>query len=124
MLTHWSAACDTGHPDGYLFRCAFRLLAKEFKSRRIPRDRFAEGDSSLVNPESFEETVCALEELEQLVNRLPPRARACAVASFGLGMKTDEIAKSLNITGGTVRKHLSDARASLRSALGQDGPNS
>ncbi len=124
VLTHWGAATGTGHPDGYLFRCAFRLLAKEFKARRIPRERFAESDSALANSESFEETVCALEELEQLVNRLPPRARACAVASFSLGMKTEEIAKSLNITAGTVRKHLSDARASLRSGLGQEDHSS
>ena len=113
VLTHWNSANASGSPEGYLFRCAFRLLAREFKTRKLPREHFVDA-SSVSTSDSFEETVCALDELTILVDKLPPRARACSVAYFALGMSTEEIANSLNITAGTVRKHLSDARASLR----------
>lgn len=115
LLTHWKSAQKCGSPSGYLYRCAFRLLSKQLKKRSSDNvDLTCDLGESSLGIDDFEDTVCSVDEIETIVNLLPPRARACTVAHFYLGMTSIEIGKILKITPGTVRKHLSDARTLLR----------
>ncbi len=115
VLTHWKSAMSSGNPSGYLYRCAFRQLSKEF--RRNKRDHIDTSPGADLQPtplEDFAETLCTIDELEKAISNLTPRARACTIAYFYLGLNSAEIARALRITPGTVRKHLSDAREVLR----------
>ena len=117
VMTHWNAANRNGRPEGYLYRCAFRLLAKHARTRSLawPVLTISAGEPS---DEPFEDLVCTLDELTRVVDKLPPRSRACLVARIAGSMSTQDIAASMGIMPGTVRKHLSDATAIMRTALG------
>lgn len=117
VMTHWTAANRHGRPEGYLYRCAFRQLARQARRRGPvwPLLALSAGESK---EEPFEDLICTLDEVAMVVDSLPPRARACLVARLAGSMSTREIAASMGIMPGTVRKHLSDASATLRSALG------
>ena len=116
VLTHWNTAMASPSPAGYLYRCAFRILAKDFRKRKLRDPKLIEFDSIVNANVGFEEIFCELDELEAIVAKLPPRARAVVTARFYVGMNTDEIADALNITQSTVRKHISNARAIMRQA--------
>ena len=118
VMTHWAAANRHGRPDGYLYRCAFRQLAKHARRRSAawPLLALSAGEPS---EETFEDLVCTLDEVAAVVDGLPPRSRACLVARIAGSMSTKEIAASMGIMPGTVRKHLSEATATLKVALGQ-----
>ncbi|MDA8103475.1 MAG: sigma-70 family RNA polymerase sigma factor [Nitrospiraceae bacterium] len=119
VMTHWSAANRHGRPDGYLYRCAFRQLAKYARKRKLawPLRAMPAGEP---REDDFEDLICTLDEVAQVVDKLPPKTRACLVAKVAGSMSTKEIAASLGIMPGTVRKHLSDAAASMRIALGRE----
>ncbi|MDA8373374.1 MAG: sigma-70 family RNA polymerase sigma factor [Actinomycetota bacterium] len=119
VMTHWSAANRHGRPDGYLYRCAFRQLAKHARKRNLawPLRAMPAGEP---REDNFEDLICTLDEVAVVVDKLPPKTRACLVAKVAGSMSTKEIAASLGIMPGTVRKHLSNAAASLRIALGRE----
>lgn len=119
VMTHWTAANRHGRPEGYLYRCAFRQLARQAR-RRGPAWPLLALSSGEPGEEPFEDLICTLDEVAMVVDTLPPRARACLVARLAGSMSTREIAASMGIMPGTVRKHLSDATATLRIALGQE----
>ena len=118
VMTHWSAANRHGRPEGYLYRCAFRQLAKQAR-RRSPAWPLLALSAGEPGEAAFEDLICTLDEIADVVDRLPPRSRACLVARIAGSMSTKEIAASMGIMPGTVRKHLSDATATLRIALGE-----
>ena len=119
VMTHWTAANRHGRPDGYLYRCAFRQLARQAR-RRVPAWPLLALSAGEAGEEPFEDLICTLDEVASVVDKLPPRARACLVAKLSGSMSNREIAASLGIMPGTVRKHLSDATATLRIALGPE----
>ena len=84
--------------------------------RRLRRERRA---ASAVTSSTIEDSQLIDESLTlvQLFNQLPARQRTTA-ALFYLGdLSIADIADTLGISRGTVRFHLSQARASLRTAL-------
>jgi RNA polymerase sigma-70 factor (sigma-E family) len=67
--------------------------------------------------------VVARAEVTALLARLPARQKAAVVLRYLLDETDDEIARALGCSPGTVRSHLSRARATLRLAAGPPRPD-
>lgn len=61
-------------------------------------------------------------DLEARLARLAPRERACVVLRYYEDLKVDDIAQTLGISAGAVKRYLSDALGKLQVALRDDDP--
>jgi RNA polymerase sigma-70 factor (ECF subfamily) len=89
-----------------LSRKGYRRVLVERRLRRRLRD-------TQVEPAPTGEIV----DLERALARLPRRQRETAVLRYVLEMSTSEVAQALRLDEGTVKSHLSRARAKLASDL-------
>jgi RNA polymerase sigma factor (sigma-70 family) len=115
-LAHWRRVRTGSNPPGYVFRTAFRLARRQF---RRPPDLPLE-EANVVGPDELGGVALRL-DVEEALAAMPPRRRACAVGCLVVGLSTGEVARSLGIAEGTVRKQLELARRALRIATG-DSP--
>lgn len=60
-------------------------------------------------------------DLHGELRKLAPRERACLVLRYYDDLKVDDIAKTLGISSGTVKRYLSDGLAKMAIALADDG---
>ena len=60
--------------------------------------------------------------IHDALDLLTPRERACAVLRFFEDLTVRDIAGTLGISEGSVKRYLSDATRTLREALGDDAP--
>ena len=70
-------------------------------------------------PEAVEPPVAERLDVEAAVRRLPRRQREVITLYYLADLSVDEIATVLAIAPGSVKSHLSDARATLRNTLGE-----
>lgn len=66
------------------------------------------------------ESVDSLTIAQQMLAPLPPRQREVATLFYIDDRSVGEIAHILGLNDGTVKSHLSEARASLRTAVDRD----
>jgi RNA polymerase sigma factor (sigma-70 family) len=59
-------------------------------------------------------------DLQARLGRLAPRERACVVLRYYEDLKVDDIAETLGISAGAVKRYLSDALAKLQIAMRDD----
>lgn len=60
-------------------------------------------------------------DLHEELRRLSPRERACLVLRYYDDLKVDDIAESLGISSGAVKRYLSDGLAKMAISLADDG---
>jgi RNA polymerase sigma factor (sigma-70 family) len=60
-------------------------------------------------------------DLHQELRKLSPRERACLVLRYYDDLKVDDIAETLGISSGAVKRYLSDGLARMAIALADDG---
>jgi RNA polymerase sigma factor (sigma-70 family) len=75
-------------------------------------------------PEQGESAVPASEsriDLQGELQKLAPRERACLVLRYYEDLKVADIAETLDISAGAVKRYLSDGLAKLSTSLGQAG---
>ena len=60
-------------------------------------------------------------DLHGELRKLAPRERACLVLRYYDDLKVDDIAETLGISSGTVKRYLSDGLAKMAIALADDG---
>jgi len=65
--------------------------------------------------------VAARLDLHQELRKLSPRERACLVLRYYDDLKVDDIAETLGISSGAVKRYLSDGLARMAIALADDG---
>ena len=98
----------------YLFRCVLNEARSahraSFRRQKLER-RFAP-PAEITNPEPPIDVVNALAHLSQ-------RQRAVVYFAYWEDQSNEEIAVLLNISGGSVHRHLARARARLRRLLGE-----
>ncbi len=112
-LGHWKRVRLGTNPPGYVYRTAFRLSRRHWKTDvALETDRAARSDTAA-------EAVANL-GLEAALGEMPPRRRACATLCFVIGLTPKEAARALGIAEGTVRKQLGLARDDLRELI--EGP--
>lgn len=71
-------------------------------------------------PASDDATVLRLDVHEEL-RKLTPRERACLVLRYYDDLKVDDVAATLGISSGAVKRYLSDGLAKMAIALADDG---
>lgn len=114
-LVHWRRVRRGDNPAGYVYRVAFRLLAKRWR-RQEPVEIDLERRPAVAGPEGEATTRVAL---EAAFAAMPPRRRLVATLCLVVGMPVVEAAKATGIAQGTVRKHIEEARAELRRATAE-----
>jgi RNA polymerase sigma-70 factor (ECF subfamily) len=100
---------DQGHERAWLLK----VTANGCKSRLRAQKRHPTQELLDIYPAQDRDS----RELLEAVLALPPRQRAAVHLHYYEGYTTDEIARILGQRPGTVRSHLSRARAALRQQL-------
>jgi RNA polymerase sigma factor (sigma-70 family) len=108
-LIRWRRVRRRTNPAGYVYRVAFRLLARRW--RRQEPAHLAADEWQVPGPQGEATTRVAV---ESVFDAMPPRRRLVATLCLVVGCSTAEAAKTVGIAEGTVRKHVEEARAALR----------
>jgi len=105
----WSRVTDK---RAYLFRCVYNEAARLHRrnSRRLWREQRTAVDDVVDPPEVRPEVLSA-------VMSLSPRQRAVIVLTYWDDLDPSSIARLLNISDGSVRRHLNRARTRLKEVL-------
>jgi RNA polymerase sigma-70 factor (sigma-E family) len=117
VARRWRRISAMADPAGYVRRVVVTTyLSDRRKAQR--RRTVPAGDLSLLDRPGPDASaaVIAREEVEDLLARLPPQQKAAIVLRYLLDEPDEQIAEALGCTPGTVRSHLSHARAALRLA--------
>jgi RNA polymerase sigma-70 factor (ECF subfamily) len=103
----------------WLYRLAVNLALMDIRARGADPVSMLDDDHL---PDTGETPFCAAErqELEQVVSKLPPRARAVLVLHDIEGWKHEEIGTELGMAVGTSKAQLHRARGLLRKLLGDN----
>lgn len=114
---HWDKLWPDGNPVGWVHRVATNL-ALSLKTRAGREIRALQRLGRRVEfatpaPEAYP-------ELHEAVSSLPARQRAAVALYYVLDLSVEECAVALRCKEGTVKSLLFDARASLRTKLGED----
>jgi len=118
VALQWRRISAADNPAAYVRRVVVTTyLADRRKTRR--RRTEPTSDVSVLDQPAADHTdaVLARQEVAGLLARLPPQQKAVIVLRYLLDEPDDEIARALGCTPGTVRSHLSLARAALRLAV-------
>ena len=102
----------------WLYRLAVNVALMDIRARGADPVGYVDEDNV---PERGETPFCAAErdELERVIGRLPPRARAVFVLHDVEGWRHEEIANELEMAVGSSKAQLHRARGLLRKALGE-----
>lgn len=104
--------------DGYVYRISRNVWAK-FAQRLIQGKKF-ENIDDLVLPyydNADEDETVMLENLRREIGYLSDRQRRVVYMHYYENFSVDKISKKLNISNGTVKWHLSDAREKLKEGI-------
>lgn len=104
--------------DGYVYRISRNVWAK-FAQRLIQGKKF-ENIDNLVLPyydNADEDETVMLENLRREIGYLSDRQRRVVYMYYYENFSVDKISKRLNISNGTVKWHLSDARGKLKEGI-------
>ncbi|MDP2058529.1 MAG: sigma-70 family RNA polymerase sigma factor, partial [Flavobacteriaceae bacterium] len=108
----------------YLFTIALNQIRKHF-NKKATSLRYLESlhdepgfiDYQPVNDDNYES---ALQQINLIIEQLPPRRREIFTKSKLEGKSSKEIAAELNISAGTVDNHVSEALRFIRSRLNSE----
>lgn len=104
--------------DGYVYRIARNVWSKYV--RRLTENRSFEDIDNVVIPyydKREDENSEAIEALRREIGYLSDRQRLIVYMHYYAELPVGEIAKRLNISAGTVKWHLSDARTKLKEGI-------
>ncbi|MFI1996449.1 sigma-70 family RNA polymerase sigma factor [Actinoplanes sp. NPDC020271] len=116
--TRWRRIARMDHPAAYVRRMVVNVYLSEHRKAQRRRTE-PTSDLSLLDRTSGEDpqtTVASRDAMERLLTQLTPQQRTAVVLRYVLDQTDDDIAATLSCTPGTVRSHLSHARAALRLA--------
>lgn len=104
----------------YLFTIAYHDMCKLFRKKQI-HEKFLEergtAENMTVNMEEQLEYKAILEQVDQLIDKLPQKQRIIFTKSRKEGKSTKEIAVEMNLAPGTVDNQISAALKFLRKNL-------
>lgn len=105
------------NPDGYVYRIARNVWSKYV--RRLAESRGFEDINNVVIPyfDKRDDDSEMIEALRREIGYLSDRQRQIVYMHYYRGLSVSEIAKRLDISSGTVKWHLSDARTKLKEGI-------
>lgn len=110
----WGEVGRYDDPAGWVRRVAVNRLLNGRRNRRRRREILA-----TIRPVPDESLTDELLDLRRAVAALPDRMRAAVCLHYLSDLSVDDVADALGVSAGTVKSNLHDARARLRSALGE-----
>lgn len=111
-------ADNVANLDGYVYRIARNVWAKYV--RRLTENRSFEDIDNVVIPyydKRGDEDTETIEALRREIGYLSDRQRQIVYMHYYRELSVNEIAKRLDISSGTVKWHLSDARTKLKEGI-------
>ena len=112
-LRRWAYVSRLEHPEAWIRRTCANLAVSQFR-RRLVEVRAVARLRTRTAPSVSEPDV---DEFWALVRRLPRRQAQVVALHYLYDLGVVEIASTLEVSSGSVKVHLSRARASLRLAL-------
>lgn len=97
----------------YLYRAVLNQARKSHRDRQ--RRWTKELRAAQERPEAYDSEYRP--EILSAVKELSPRQRAVTFLTYWEGLTADEVAERLQVSSGSVRRHLARARARLRKVL-------
>ena len=112
---HWSRVRDLERPDAYVRQACANLAVSVFRRRLVEVRALARLGQRREDPVAL---VDEAEEFWAHVRVLPPRQAQVVALHYLFDLSVDDVAATLEVSPGTVKVHLSRARASLARAYG------
>ncbi len=122
VASRWRRISRADDPAAYVRRVVINTYLSDLRKAKR-RKTMVTSDSWLLDRPApdMAADVAARQDVAALLARLPPQQRAAVVLRYLLDQTDDQIAAALNCSPGTVRSHLSRARATLRLAASPAG---
>lgn len=101
----------------YLFTVAYHNMCRLFRKKQIHQKFLDSGMIAKNSTTSLEDQIeyrIALEQIDELIRKLPEKQRVIFIKSRREGMSTQEIAQEMNLAPGTVDNQISAALKFLR----------
>lgn len=118
VAVHWRRVSMADDRVAYVRRVVVTTYLADRRKARRRRTEPTSDMSTLDRPTTDQaDVVVAREEVADLIARLPRQQKAVIVLRYLFDEPDDQIARVLGCTPGTVRSHLSHARAALRLAV-------
>jgi len=107
--------------QSYFFTIAYNLIKKHFRKRDYHQQFLDSCGSAVENSDraSYEsvEYQSVLEQIDKVIDTLPPRRREIFIKSRKEGMNSNDIATELGLSRGTVDNQISEALKYIRTQL-------
>jgi RNA polymerase sigma-70 factor (ECF subfamily) len=115
LWERWGRVSTLGDPTGYLYRTAMNVFRKRRRRAALAVRRAL---SLAPDPEPFAE-IDEQQDAVAALAALSPRQRAALVLTDVMDYSSEEAARALGVTAGTVRGLASRARENLRRRIGE-----
>jgi RNA polymerase sigma-70 factor (ECF subfamily) len=110
----WDKVGGYADPAGWIRRVAVNRLLNRQRNRQR-RDAIL----ATITPVADDDLTAELLDLRRAVAQLPDRMRAAVCLHYLADLTVDQVAHSLDVSPGTVKSNLHDARLRLREQLGE-----
>ncbi len=113
-----------GSFEGWLLRIAHTTFLQELRKRSRRREQSLEASDRAVAEALAQRRATAGDDwpdLERLLNALTPEIRSMMILVYGMGYTLGEVADIVGMPVGTVKSHLSRAKARLRNDFDLQG---
>lgn len=122
VATRWRRISQADDPAAYVRRVVVNTYISDLRKTKRRKTMVTGDDWVLDRPSpDMAAEVVTRQEVAALLAQLPPQQKAAVVLRYMLDQTDDQIADALNCSTGTVRSHLSRARAALRLAASPAG---
>jgi RNA polymerase sigma-70 factor (ECF subfamily) len=110
----WSRVATLDDPAAWVRRVAINRLLNGSRDRKRRREILA-----TVRPVVAADLTDELVDLRRAIAALPARMRAAVCLHYLADLAVDDVAAALDVSSGTVKSNLHDARTRLRELLGE-----
>ncbi len=114
---------DIVNTDGYVYRIACNVYARYIRKLRASRETLSIDEAVIAAPEDTSREEEMYELLRREIGYLSERQRSVIVMHYYDKLSVADIAHRLNISQGTVKWHLSDARTRLKEGINMNCTN-
>lgn len=107
----------------YIFTIAYHEICKHFRKRVYNENLKKVISDSAIQTFSLDEQISyqsILEQIDTIINKLPPKQREAFIKSRKEGKSSREIAEELKLTPGTVDNLISDALKIIRKSISKN----